>query len=254
MTSLLRASWALVVRDYRVRFRRAIFGIIWFLLPFFSLTGIVLFLGKDLGLYSSRDAPTFFIDLLAGLILWQLFSDCWSEPLRFARRANRLMINVPFDKMALIFAGAINSLVAFALKFPILIIALYWYELDSFFELILLPVAALSLVCVGMGLACFSVPLSLGLLDVRYILPFIQGALLLATPIVYTAPSSGVVHAINSYNPFTYIVIPIRDLISADHIDLGELGAIFLIGSGLFILARSYYRNKIALAIAYIGR
>ena len=254
MKLLLFASWALVMRDYRVRFRRAIFGIFWFFLPLFTLLAMAMFLGKDIGLYSSENANTYFLQLVVGLIFWQLLADTWLEPLRLARRANMLLRNIPFDTKALLGAGMLSSLVSFTLKLPILIGIFLYFDYPVTSSILFLPFGLFCLIAIGMTLACLIVPLSLGLIDVRYVMPYVQMSFLLATPIFYTQPDDGVLYWINTLNPFTYLVIPVRDLVLGKIPTTITIVVIGVISIVLLFLSLIYFENKAKLAIGYIGR
>ena len=241
------------MRDYRVRFRRTLLGIVWFLVPLFSLIGIALFVGKDLGLYLEGRSSSYLVQLLAGLIFWQLMADAWLEPMRLARRANMLLRAVVFDARILLAAGSLSALVAFALKLPVLIAALVWFNIPLTLSSAWLPVAICSLVAAGMTMACFTLPLSLALLDVRYAMPFVQYALLLVTPIFYAAPISGPVAWLNQSNPLSHLVLPARDALTGASPEAGALVAPLILTSCLLALGLRYFQAKIRLAIAYIG-
>jgi ABC-type polysaccharide/polyol phosphate export permease len=241
------------MRDYRVRFRRTLLGIVWFLMPLFTLVGMALLVGKDLGLYPEGQSSSYLVQLLAGLILWQLLADTWLEPMRLARRANMLLRSVVFDTRILLAAGALSALVAFALKLPVLIAALVWFNVPLTLSSAWLPVAVCGLVAAGMAMACFTLPLSLALLDVRYAMPFVQYALLLATPIFYAAPSTGPVAWLNQSNPFSHLILPLRDALTGASPDAGALVAPLVLTLCLLALGLRYFQAKIRLAIAYIG-
>jgi ABC-type polysaccharide/polyol phosphate export permease len=253
MRSFLLAAWSLVMRDYRVRFRRTILGIAWFFVPLFSLVGMALLLGTNLGLYSQGQSSGYFVQLLAGLILWQLMADTWLEPMRLARRANMLLRSVVFDTRILLAAGALSAMLAFALKLPVLIAVLVWFNVQLLESIIWLPIAMCVLVACGMAMACFTLPLSLALLDVRYAMPFVQYALLLATPIFYTSPAAGPVAWLNQSNPLSHLVIPLRDLLIGVSTEAGAIAVPLILTACLLITGLFYYRAKIRLAIAYIG-
>lgn len=254
MKSFFLAAWNIVMRDYRVRFRRTLLGVVWFLMPLFTLIGMALFVGKDIGLYASGEHSQYLVRLLAGLIFWQLLADTWLEPMRFGRRANMVLRAVAFDQRTLLAAGALSALVAFAVKAPVLIAALIWFRVVPDHAALLLPLGVVTLLTVGVAMACFTLPISLALLDIRYGMPFVQYALLLATPVFYPMPGSGPLARINQLNPFTYVVPPVRDALIGQSVDM----TIFLVSSlvaALFLgLGLLYFQAKIRLAIAYIGR
>ena len=241
------------MRDYRIRFRRTLFGIMWFLAPFFTLVAMALLMGNDMGLYPEGQESKYLIQLITGLILWQLMVDAWLEPIRLARRANMILRSVSFDPRVLLGAGALSALTAFVIKTPFLIIALVLFKIPFTLSFIWFPVAICSLVTTGMALACFTLPLSLALLDVRHALPFIQYALLLATPIFYMTPKLGLVMWINQINPFSYLVPPFRDVLIGTPPALVDILLPFMLVLTLLWLGLRYFQAKISLAVAYIG-
>ena len=214
MKAFLLAAWSLVLRDYRVRFRRTLLGVVWFFVPLFTLVSVALLVGKDLGLYPEGQSRDYLLRLLTGLMLWQLFADTWLEPMRLARRANMLLRSVVFDARILLAAGAISAVVAIALKLPVLLAAAIWFQAPLSVALGWFPVGICVLIAIGMAMACLTLPLSLALLDVRYAMPVVQYALLLATPIFYASPDSGPLQWINQVNPFTYVMVPFLDLMT----------------------------------------
>lgn len=253
MKLFISAAWSLVMRDYRVRFRRTLLGMVWFLVPLFTLVAMALWVGKDLGLYAEGQSRNYLVQLLAGLIFWQLLADTWLEPMRLARRANMILRSVAFDTRILLGAGALSALAAFALKLPVLIAALLWFQIPFTLSSAWLPLAICSLIAAGMTLACFTLPLSLALLDVRYAMPFVQYALLLATPIFYLTPNAGPVVWINQINPFSYLIPPLRDALIGSSLDAGTILLPLMLILSLLGLGLRYFQAKIRLAIAYIG-
>ncbi len=247
------AAWALLMRDYRVRFRRTLFGIVWFLLPLLALVGVAWVVGRDMGLYADGSPGQHLVRLLAGLICWQLLADAWLEPMRLARRSRMILRSVTLDPRTLLVAGSLSALVAFALKLPVLGLAMWWFHTPAGIALLWTPLVVAILLAVGMAMACGSVPVSLTLLDAHYAMPVVQYMLLFATPIFYPHPSGGLMHTIVGANPFTYLVPPLRDVFTGQapgplFLLAAVLGAAAFLGAGL-----AYFRAKIHLAIAYIG-
>ena len=253
MKAFLLAAWSFVRRDFRVRFGRTVFGMLWLLVPLFALVGLAMFVGRDTGLYEAGDSHRYFLQLLAGLVLWQLFADAWLEPMRIGRRANMVLRAVAFDRRVLLAAGVLSALVSFAIKLPVLVAALAWYQVPVSASWLLVPAGLAVIVAAGVALACLTLPVSLTVLDVRYAMPMVQYLLLLATPIFYAAPAWGFVAAVNRINPLTYVVPPVRDLLTGP----GSAAPVLVaaIAAAVVLLpALRYFGTRIGLAVAYIGR
>ncbi len=254
MRAFVSAAWAILLRDYRVRFRRTLLGVLWVFVPLFTLIAMALFVGKGMGFYDATDADNYLLRLVAGLICWQLFADAWLEPMRLARRASGILRSVTFDQRTLLAAGALSALVAFVIKLPVLIAVLIWLQPTVTQSAWLLPLGIVLLLASGAALACFTLPVSLALLDIRYAMPFVQYALLLATPIFYAQPDKGLLFLINRYNPFSYLVPSARDLLTGPAPDGVSIIVASLVAAAILAAGLHYFRAKIRLAIAYIGR
>lgn len=254
MRLLITTAYNIVIRDYRIRFRRTYLSILWFLLPMFMLAGLALFIGGELGLYSIEGRNKYIVQLLTGLILWQLFADAWLEPMRYGRRTKTVLRAVALDENALLLAGAISAMIGFIIKVPVVLVAFVWFDVTPPNYNVFIPIGMISILSVGTALSCFTLPISLILLDVRYSMPVIQFVLLLATPIFYDIPASGLIASINHYNPFTYLILPIRDIFLNVTIDTSLVLLSTIIAIIFLVIGMYYYQAKMRLSIAYIGR
>lgn len=253
MKPFLLAAWSLVMCDFRVRFRRTLLGSFWILLPLLTLVSIALLVGKDLGFYSEGQSKSYLVQLLVGLILWQLFTDTWLESMRLARRSKMILISVVLDPRIMLVAGAMSALIAFAIKLPVIIAVMVYFSVSISLTSSILPVAICILVSAGITMACFTLPLSLVLLDVRYAMPFLHYSLLLVTPIFYLSPTTGPVSFLNRYNPLSYLIPPFRDMVIGTTSDVSGIFPTVLLTLIFLGIGLRYFEAKIRLAVAYIG-
>jgi len=219
----------------------------------FVLVGLALFVGGEADSSSAEEQNKHITKLITGIIIWQLFADAWLEPMRFGRRTKTVLRVVTLDENSLLLAGAISAMINFLIKLPVIIIALLWFNITPGLS-VLIPIGIMSILFAGASLSCFTLPISLLLLDVRYSIPIIQFALLLATPVLYDIPTNNIIANINHYNPITYLILPIRNAFlnastEESSIIFSSLAAIIFLVIGMY-----YYRAKIRLSIAYIGR
>ncbi len=284
---LLRVAAALVVRDWRVRFRRTVLGMAWLCVPMVGLAALAV----SLGLAAPGPAPgsasvpvpvpvpasQVLAYLLAGLALWQLFTDAWFEPMRLSRRAGPLLRAFCFDAQALLLAGALSALAALAVRLPLVLAALAWAGLaPGPGAWVLLP-GLLLIVAAGSALACFTLPAGLVLHDLRHGLPLAQWGLLVATPVLYAPPGQGLLAQVAALNPLTVLVPGLRDLAlgpsalsglsdlpaQAAHAAHAApswpatpgawLAAVAAVVLPLLGLGLAYYGPRLRLAVAYVG-
>ncbi|MFD0666744.1 hypothetical protein ACT80S_03410 [Ramlibacter sp. MAHUQ-53] len=252
----LRTAWALVQRDWRVRFRRTLLGVAWLLVPLLTLAAAAAYLGQAAGLYDAADpraATRYLARVLAGLALWQLFAGAWLEPLRLSRRAAGLLRAVAFDPAVLLVAGALSALAAFAIRLPVVLAALAWSGLLPGPHALLLPLGLAALVVAGAALAALCLPAGLVLHDVRYALPLVQAALLLLTPVFYDAAPAAWLEPLVAANPLALLVPPVRDALAGGVPALGPPAGTGLAALGVLALALRYLRSRVPLAVAYLG-
>lgn len=251
---LIIIAWHIFLRDYRIRFRRTFLGIFWYLTPMLAIMIVALFFGMDTGLYSEENQKEYLAGLICGVVVWQLFSDTWLESIRFGRRTRIILRSTILDPNALLVAGILSALLGFFIRLPILIAALIWFDTGFSMYMLFIPVVLTAIIAAGLIPACFMLPISLNFLDARYSIPLINALLFLATPILYSQPSTGILSSINHYNPFTYLIIPARNLF------LTEISPIYIfLISAITILVLLpiclfYFQSKFRLAVAYIGR
>ena len=227
---------------------------IWLLLPLIALAGAAVFLSIKFSLFTDISIGQYLVRLLIGLMLWQLMTDAWLEPMRFARRIRLILISYPLDKNVILIAGNLSALFNFLIKIPVLILAIIFFENTLSVNFYVVPLIAIFVICLGTSLSCFMTPLSLGLLDIRYSAPIIQYVLLLATPIFYVQFETGLISLLNTSNPFTYIIPLYRDIILGDDIDIENLIIITTSIILFLLMSLKYYKSKIGLAVAYIGK
>lgn len=253
MTDFVRTCWALVVRDWRVRFRRTLLGMAWFFVPLLGLVAAAMYMGQGAGLYEPQQATHYLVRLLAGLMLWQLFADAWLEPMRLSRRAIALLRAFSFDARVLLGAGALSALAAFAVKLPVLVAALWWFDWPIHPAAWWVLPGVVLLVAAGAALACFTLPAGLALYDVRYGLPLVQWGLLLATPIFYEHPPGSLLERLVALNPLSALVPPVRDALVASPAPAGPLLHAALVVLPLLALGLAYFGVRVRLATAYLG-
>lgn len=253
---LLRSAVALVVRDWRVRFRRTVLGMAWLCVPLLGLAALAVSLGPAAGLYEPAQASRYLARLLVGLVLWQLFAESWLEPMRLSRRAGPLLRAFSFDARALLLAGALSALAALAVRLPVVGAALGWFGIGPGPGAWTLLPGVVLLVVAGAALACFTLPAGLVLHDLRYGLPLAQWALLAATPVFYDRPVSGPLARVVDLNPLSALVPALRDLLLDPVPAVGPrawLAAVAAVVLPLLALGLAYYATRIRLAVAYVG-
>ncbi|MGH9361282.1 MAG: ABC transporter permease [Thermoanaerobaculia bacterium] len=204
-------GWHIFLRDFKIRYRRTALGFFWSLAPLVSLGTAVVVFAQELGFSRPQGGAPYPVVVVSGLIVWQAFSESFFLPQQLAKRSLYFLVRTPVPYESLLVASAIQVGLNLVLKLPVLAGLLIYYAIPPAATAPLSLIAVAVLLLLGLGLGALLAPASLVYLDVRYAMPFLAGALLVATPVFYALPESGPLRAINLANPLTHLVLPGRD-------------------------------------------
>ena len=199
----------LVKRDVLLRYRGAMFGVLWVLLnPLIMLSIYALVFGD---IFQARwpqqeSGAPFWLVLYSGLIAFNVFSDTVSRaPLAVKSHPNFVKkIIFPVEILPLVPLGA--ALVHAAFNILILLAALAWTgQLNS--EVVIYPIMLTPIIVLALGLSWFLAAWGVFIKDMSQIVPpFVQMAMFLS-PVLY--PAGAVPEAIRPlyyYNPLAAVI------------------------------------------------
>src|SRR5258705_4599679 len=98
-------AWRLLVRNISSRYRHTMLGYLWAFLPPVLNTLVFVFLQKAGYFTVGQTGVPYALFLLAGLILWQAFSDAINAPLKMVQQSYSVLTKVNFPRESLIIAG-----------------------------------------------------------------------------------------------------------------------------------------------------
>lgn len=183
-------AWRLLVRNLSTRYRQTLLGFAWGLLPPL-LTTIVFALLQDAGYFSVDKTPVSYgLFVLAGMTFWQLFADSLQAPARLVSQSTTMLTKVKFPHEALIVSAAGEVVYSFAIRLGLLILVLAWFQVPLSNSIFLMPLGALALMALGLGLGLWLTPLAILYQDVNQGLPFLVSLWMFATPVLYPAQTA----------------------------------------------------------------
>lgn len=205
-------AWRLMVRDISARYRQSALGILWAFLPplVTAFTFVILSRAALINIGPTRVPYPVFV--LTGAVLWQLFTDSLSGPLKMIENSKPMLGKVNFPREALILSGMGQVLFDFAIRLSILLGAFLIYRVPFTWGMLALPVISLSLLLLGTMLGMLLAPLGALYSDVSTALPTITGLWFFLTPVVYPAPQSWPYSLLSQINPVSPLLIASRDL------------------------------------------
>lgn len=216
----------MVKREVMSRYKGSFLGLFWSLINPILMLAVYTFvfsvvfkvrLDQDDGLYD--DKTSFALVLFAGLIIFNLFSECIS------RASGLILANVNYVKK-IIFPLEIlpwvtlgSALFHAGISFLVLLIFLLVTGHPIYWTAICLPIVILPLLLFIMGLMWLLASIGVFVRDIGQFIGLILTAMLFMSPIFY--PASALPESVRSYlflNPLTFIIEQTRAVILAGNL------------------------------------
>lgn len=246
-------GWHIFLRDFRIRYRRAVLGAFWAVVPVAAFAVGISLIGDWVGFAQAPSTVAYPLLVLVGLILFQVFSEAVSAPIQIVRRCRIFMRTTPFNYEGILVASLFRVAISFLFKFPLIVGAcLYYQQFPSWFVVVGI-MGVLTLAIAGMSVGAILVPYNMMFLDIRYALPYMMMLIMLASPILYPLPADGVIRDLNLVNPLTYLVLPTRSWLLGTPTEYGSGFVITALCFVIFsIFAVLHFRRGIPMALAHV--
>lgn len=234
----------LVKRDVLLRYRGAMFGVLWvFLSPLILLSIFAFVFGH---IFQTRwpqqnEAIPFWIVMYCGLIVFNMFAESVSRAPSAVRGYPSYVKKIIFPLEILPLVPLGSALIHGAFNFLILLAALAWIgKLHAevlFFPLLLIPVLLLAL-----GLSWFLAAWGVFIKDMNQIVPVFIQMLMFLSPVFY--PVSAVpefLRPVYLHNPLGAVIEASRSLIVGDSVQWLPWGLSFLVGLTTSALGYAFF-------------
>ena len=229
-------AWRLFVRNLRGLYRQTVLGLFWAFLPPIVNTAFWVFL-READVFDTGKMPinsTIFI--LTGMIFWQAFIEAFQMPMDVINKNRNMISKLNFPRESLLLVGFGEVLFNFLIRTLLLLPACLWFQFVPPVTIVLMPIAALGLVFVGIGLGLLLMPIGALYLDVGRFIGLATPFWMILTPVVYvplqTLPGS----LLNWINPASPLLILARDLTLVGSTDHAIAAIVFGIASVVLML------------------
>lgn len=210
----------LVKRDVLLRYRGALFGVLWvFLSPLFMLGVFAYVFGH---IYPTRwavqDGPPYWLQLYAGLITFNLFAETVSRAPASVRSHPSFVKKIifPVQLLPLVPLGA--ALVHAVFNLLVLALALAWSG-HWHWQMLLFPVLLLPVLLLALGLAWFIGAWGVFIKDMTQIVPMLVQVLMFVSPVLYpVAAVPTLLQPLYHLNPLAVVIEASRALMSGQAI------------------------------------
>lgn len=158
----------MVRADFKVKYQDSILGYFWSVLRPLFLFGI-LYLVFTVGLRVGRGIDHWPVALLAGIVLWQFFTDVTKSGLKSVVKNGSLLRKINFPRYIVVVSGTVSAFISLLINFTLIVV----FALISGVALLpTLPIALLIIVQVfvfSLGLAFFMAALHVKFRDIEHI-------------------------------------------------------------------------------------
>ena len=208
----------LVMRDVLLRYRGAMFGVLWIFLSPLLMLGIFAFVFGQI--FQARwpqqpEGLPFWLMLYTGLIVFNLFSEAVSRSPMAVRSFPSYVKKIifPVEILPLVPLGA--GLVHTAFNLLILTLALAWTGHLSA-GILLFPILLLPVLLLAVGLAWFLAAWGVFIKDMNQIVPLVVQMTLFLSPVFYPASAvPAMLRPVYDYNPLGAVIEAARAAILA---------------------------------------
>ncbi len=204
--------WRLFLRDFSAKYRQSLFGPFWAILNPLITVGIFVYLNKS-GVFNIGSTnipyPAF---ALIGLTVWTLFSTGLTACSNSIISAGVMVTKINFPKSSLVISSMGDAVVDFAVRLILTAIVFLIYNVTPAWTIVLLPLVALPVFLLTLGIGFFLSLLTAISRDIVNIVILLTTFLLFLIPVLYPAPESGLIAMVNSWNPLSHLIIACRDI------------------------------------------
>ena len=206
--------WQLFKRDFFASYKKSFIGISWiFIAP---LAGIVswVFLQKTGMLHPGDIGIPYPAYVLIGTSMWGLFMGFFNSANATLSAGQALVMQVNYPHEALLFKQTAQHLANFIITFVMNIVVLLAFKVIPSWEIIFFPLVALPLFFLGAAIGLITSMISIVAIDLSKIINIGMGLMMWVTPVIYSDKiENPFVQTIIKWNPLTYLVCSLRDII-----------------------------------------
>jgi len=178
----------LVWRDFLLRYKRSLLGVLWSLLLPLAQLGVLVLVFEKIVPLNIEDYAGF---VFSGLLPWVWFSSCLGSA-GYLFTYNRDLVRRPnFEPSVLVAVNTLSNSIHFLIFLPVLFLMLAFYGRHPAFPLVFLPVLFLIQSGLIFGLSLITATLNVFYEDAQYAMTVAVTLLFYLTPVWYPAEAVG---------------------------------------------------------------
>lgn len=237
----------LVKRDVLLRYRGAMFGVLWiFLSPLLMLTIFAYVFGQ---VFQARggiaeSALPFWLFLYSGLIVFNIFSETVSRSPASVRGYPSFVKKIIFPVQILPLVPLGAALVHAFFNFLILLAALAWTG-NFHAQVLLFPLALIPVILLATGFAWFLGAWGVFIKDMTQIVPVFIQMLMFLSPVFYPVSAvPGMLRPLYQFNPLGHVIEFSRGLVTGQPAPWSVWGVALVISLAVAILGNFFFQHS----------
>jgi lipopolysaccharide transport system permease protein len=242
----------LAIRNFKLRYTQAAFGVAWVLLQPLLAAGIFAIVFGHAIKVPTEGLP-YFLFVYTGLVVWTYVSTAVTSAADSLVEDPSLVTKVYFPRVLAPLASVLPGLIDVAIMLVLLGVLMAVYGVAPDIALLTLPLWILAAATLSVACGLWLAALNARYRDVRYALTFLMQIWFFATPIVYSSTVfTGALRYVYPLNPlggiidgFRWSVVGTRAPEWQDFISLGVTLAILLGGIAYFHRAERYLADVV---------
>lgn len=237
----------LIKRDVLLRYRGAMFGVLWiFLSPLLMLAIFAFIFGQVFQTrWPQQDSGLpFWLLLYSGLITFNIFAETLSRAPAAVRGHPNFVKKIIFPVHILPVVPLGAALVHAIFNFLILVVALIWVG-DFHGQILLFPVLLLPVLLLALGVSWFVAAWGVFIKDMTQIVPMFVQILLFLSPVFY--PMSAVpdiLRPIYQFNPLGIVIEAARTAIIGQPVDWSTWSLALCFSLGISVVGYAFFQNS----------
>jgi lipopolysaccharide transport system permease protein len=233
-------------RDILVRYKQAVFGVLWAILqPFATMIVFTLVFNKGLGVQSPSSTLPYAVFSFSGLVPWNYFSGALSRSSNSLVGSSDLITKIYFPRLVIPISAVMGGLVDLAIAFVFLLLLMLGYGLTPSWHIVFVPVFVFLAFLTALGVSLWLAALNVLYRDVQYVVPFLVQLWMFVSPVIYPIKNvpSGPLHIAFALNPMTGVIGGFRWALFGEDFPGGYFWIAIVVVAMLFVSGLFYFKR-----------
>jgi lipopolysaccharide transport system permease protein len=247
-------AWRLFVRDLSAQYRQTYLGYFWAFLPPLVAAATFIFLQSQGIVNIDGLGMPYAAFAMIGTLLWQTFVEAIQSPLAAVQSAKPMLAKINFPREAILMSGLYMVLFNFLIRLILIAGVMLVWRIVPGPALPLFPLAMAGLLACGFAIGLLLLPVGALYGDIGRAVPIVAQFLMLLTPVVYPARTTGLAAMLTTLNPVSPVLVTARESLTNAPLTLVPASLIVTaVAVGLCFLGVAAYRLVMPLLIERMG-